>query len=33
MEPARKKILTITDRLAPRAARMLREITSYAELP
>jgi amidohydrolase len=33
MDPARKKILTITDRLAPRAARMLREITSYAELP
>ena len=33
MDPARKKILTITDRLAPRAARMLREITSFAELP
>ncbi len=33
MDPARKKILTITDRLAPRAARMLRKITSYAELP
>jgi amidohydrolase len=33
MDPARRKILKITDRLAPRAARMLREITSYAELP
>jgi len=33
MDPARKKILSTTDRLAPRAARMLREITSYAELP
>jgi len=33
MDPARRKILTITDRLAPGAARMLREITSYAELP
>ena len=33
MDPARKKILTITGRLAPRAARMLREITSFAELP
>ena len=32
MDPARRKILTIADRLAPRAARMLREITSYAEL-
>ena len=33
MDPARRKILTITDRQAPGAARMLREITSYAELP
>ena len=33
MDPARRKILTIADRLAPRAARMLRDITSYAELP
>jgi len=33
MDPARRKILTIIDRLASRAARMLREITSYAELP
>ena len=33
MDSARRKILTIADRLAPRAARMLREITSYAELP
>jgi metal-dependent amidase/aminoacylase/carboxypeptidase family protein len=33
MDPARKRILKITDRLAPRAARMLREITSFAELP
>jgi len=33
MDPARKKLLSTTDRLAPRAARMLREITSYAELP
>ncbi|MGZ8441643.1 MAG: M20 family metallopeptidase, partial [Candidatus Deferrimicrobiaceae bacterium] len=33
MDPARRKLLSITDRLAPRAGRMLREITSYAELP
>jgi len=33
MDPARRKLLTIADRLAPRAARMLHEITSYAELP
>jgi hypothetical protein len=33
MDPARKKLLSITDRLAPRAGRMLREITSYAEPP
>ena len=33
MDPARRKLLTIADRLAPRATRMLREITSYAELP
>ena len=32
MDPARRKILTIADRLAPRAVRMMREITSYAEL-
>src|SRR5512140_3889315 len=33
MDPARRKILTIAGRLAPRASRMLREITSYAEPP
>lgn len=33
MDPARKRILKITDRLAPRATRMMREITSFAELP
>lgn len=33
MDPARRNIVTIAGRLAPRAARMLREITSYAELP
>lgn len=33
MDPAKKRILRIAGRLAPRAARMLREITSFAELP
>ena len=33
MDSARKKLLSIAGRLAPRAGRMLREITSYAELP
>ena len=33
MDPAKKRILRITGRLAPRAARMLRKITSFAELP
>ena len=33
MDPDRKKLIAITNRLAPEAERLLREITSYAELP
>ena len=33
MDPARKKLLSIADRLAPRAVRTLRYIASCAELP
>ena len=33
MDPARRKVLSIANGLAPGAVRMLRGITSYAELP
>ena len=33
MDPDRKKLIVIADRLAPEATRLLREVTSYAELP
>jgi len=32
MDPARKKLLSIADRMAPAATRLLHRITSYAEL-
>src|SRR5512145_535620 len=33
MDPDRKKLIAIANRLAPEAERLLREVTSYAELP
>jgi amidohydrolase len=33
MDSDRKKLIVIADRLAPEATRLLREVTSYAELP
>jgi amidohydrolase len=33
MDPERKKLLSVADRLRPAAVRMLRDITAFAELP
>jgi amidohydrolase len=33
MDPGRKKLLSVVDRLRPAATRMLRDITAFAELP